>query len=684
MRPYTADAVEPPERASRLPRLRGARLDIVLAIAITLFAGGLRFVRLDEPNSIIPLDETYYAVNAFGYLKHGVDMTCSNGNPAPVLHHGIPCPLKPAGKLDPAFAVHPPVGKWLIAGGIKVFGYNSFGYRAGAALFGTLSVLVLYMLARRLWRNPWIAALAAMLLGIDGLHFVQSRIAMLDIFLAFFVLLAVWLLVEDRERTPPNYRGIRGWRIGAGVSVGLALATKWSAMFVIPMMFVVALVWELDRLSRRRPAFGPPAAPDFAPGTEADPSPEALTEWQPDDLEARDATETFDEPQLPEVTKRFWRDLGNSLWTVVVKASKAAWAARWQIIWAAGSFVLIPLIVYVLSYASWFAAKPAEPVGQGGYRYTAPRCGDPDFTGYVSPVNTKVWNWDVWPASWRSWVCYQREIFDYHKNLKNFDAKGKPIHPYLTRAWSWPWIGRPTAHAFDSQGKGNPKQAEILGLPNPAVWFAAFFLALPLCAFWAIRRRDQIAALLLLLFAPFYVPWLVTSRPLFMFYMTPAVAFLILILCHLIHRALEEWSVEKQRILASALLVMPFTPLFIQWFSVPGFTIAIGTNVTPGPQSPATIALKVLAVAGTAVVVWAAVAILYTGRRPGRLLAVYAGFALVLFAYFYPVLASVHIPDTGSGKTGISQAVWQAYGWRSHMWLTADCRSQGIKIACWI
>src|SRR5205807_7040044 len=58
----------------------------------------------------------------------------------------------------------------------------------------------------------------------------------------------------------------------------------------------------------------------------------------------------------------------------------------------------------------------------------------------------------------------------------------QPAHPYFGQGWSWPWIGRPVAHYYASTGQGAAERdSEILGLPNPFIWWPAFaigFLAL--------------------------------------------------------------------------------------------------------------------------------------------------------------------------------------------------------------
>ena len=52
-----------------------------------------------------------------------------------------------------------------------------------------------------------------------------------------------------------------------------------------------------------------------------------------------------------------------------------------------------------------------------------------------------------------------------------------PGHPYYGNAWTWPWIGRPVAHYYQSTGSGSKQlDSEILGLPNPMIWWPGFFI----------------------------------------------------------------------------------------------------------------------------------------------------------------------------------------------------------------
>src|SRR5204862_12889 len=79
------------------------------------------------------------------------------------------------------------LGKWIIATGVSPLGLDPLGYRLPSVICGTVGVLLLYLLALELWGSAWWAGLAAILLSLDGLHIVQSRIAMLDVFLVTFI-----------------------------------------------------------------------------------------------------------------------------------------------------------------------------------------------------------------------------------------------------------------------------------------------------------------------------------------------------------------------------------------------------------------------------------------------------------------------------------------------------------------
>ena len=99
----------------------------------------------------------------------------------------------------PSMIVHPEVGKWVIAAGIKVFGMDPTGWRTASAVVGALMVLLMCRFARRVTGSTVLGLVAGLLLSVDGLQLVLSRLALLDIFLAFFTLCGVHCVVADRS-----------------------------------------------------------------------------------------------------------------------------------------------------------------------------------------------------------------------------------------------------------------------------------------------------------------------------------------------------------------------------------------------------------------------------------------------------------------------------------------------------
>ncbi|MGN9764716.1 dolichyl-phosphate-mannose--protein mannosyltransferase [Micromonospora sp. SD12] len=232
---------------------------VVVAIAAIL-----RFVGLSHPPGKI-FDETYYARDAWGLVDKGVEWNFKDGGPS--------------------YVVHPPLGKWLIGLGEWAFGYSDaehgisvpgqlmttapeFGWRVSAAVVGTLSVLLLVRIGRRMFRSTVLGCAAGLLLALDGFHLVLSRTALLDIFLLFFVLATFGALVLDRDarrrrwaraleagldpgrpgragRPAGGWRNWPWWRLAAGVLFGCACAVKWSALYFLPVFALLVILWEV-------------------------------------------------------------------------------------------------------------------------------------------------------------------------------------------------------------------------------------------------------------------------------------------------------------------------------------------------------------------------------------------------------------------------------------------------------
>lgn len=180
----------PPHVADRLVRWSGWGGPLL----VTLVAGLLRFWKLDQPHAVI-FDETYYAKDAWALVNQGYEGSWPKDVDKQILNDPSSVPIP----TDPGYVVHPPVGKWIIGFGEQLFGFTPFGWRFMVAVLGTISVLLLCRIGRRLFRSTFLGCLAGLLLAVDGLHFVMSRTALLDLIVMFFVLAAFGCLVVDRD-----------------------------------------------------------------------------------------------------------------------------------------------------------------------------------------------------------------------------------------------------------------------------------------------------------------------------------------------------------------------------------------------------------------------------------------------------------------------------------------------------
>jgi dolichyl-phosphate-mannose--protein O-mannosyl transferase len=495
--------------------------------AVTLFAGGLRFYHLSSPHAYV-FDEVYYA-------KDG----CYDA--------GFPykdCKLDRPG--EQTVTVHPPLGRWIIAGGEAAFGNRPFGWRFSSAVAGTLSVTLLAILAYVLFQSVLWAGVAGLLLAAENLNLVQSRISMLDIFVALFVVAGLLFLVLDRRwidrRTaaPPDEQTdaepwdepdlglppdrppspiLRPWRLACGVALGAAMSTKWSGGTALVAAIVLTLGWE----------------------------------------RARRSNAGFDRP----------------LWEAVREEGFGIFLF----------LVLVPVAVYLASYARWFADHH---------------------------------------VNFGDWWALQKSMATFSINLR---AK----HPYASPAWSWILLKRPVAYYYVCQ-KPCTRPAEIIGLGNPLIFWGSIvalvygviawlrgvalrtiarfagqalagalacviafnivFLALAAGAKFGWNAQDALklsvvlavpafGAIFLILLASVgtwqasfvvlsvawqYGPWFFASRTNFLFYMTPITPFLVLA-CVYALRDLSEVRIGLDRVRALApvagFLVVAAVGLFV-------------------------------------------------------------------------------------------------------------------------
>lgn len=205
-------------------RLIGVNWAPIVLGLLVLVSLGCRIIWLDKPTGALIFDEKYY-VNAARVI---LGLPVPEGDPYRDARRG----------LDPN-TEHPPLAKLLMAGSMRLFGDNGWGWRVPSVLFGTLSIPLVYGIARSLGGGKGLALTATFLYAFDNMVFVHSRIGVLDIFLVFFLLAGVYCYLQGHPTL-------------AGLAFVLASLCKIGGMYGLG----VIVGFEALRLLRERLAGG--------------------------------------------------------------------------------------------------------------------------------------------------------------------------------------------------------------------------------------------------------------------------------------------------------------------------------------------------------------------------------------------------------------------------------------------
>ncbi|MCF3135592.1 dolichyl-phosphate-mannose--protein mannosyltransferase [Streptomyces olivochromogenes] len=461
-------------------------------LLVTLMAGLMRFWNLGSPKAVI-FDETYYAKDAWALVHRGFEVNWDKNANDLILQKagyiGIP--------TDAAYVVHPPVGKYVIGLGELIFGFNPFGWRFMTALLGTLSVLLLCRIGRRMFRSTFLGCLAGALMAVDGLHFVMSRTSLLDGVLMFFVLAAFGCLVIDRDKarerlaaalpTDPDGRvrpdayigdtlqlGWRPWRWAAGLLLGLAIGTKWNGLYILAAFCVMALLWDVGArkvAGARRP------------------------------------------------------------YTAVLKHDTGITFV---------ATVPVAIAVYLTSWIGWILS-PTD--GTGGY-----------FRNWAA-TDGKGGSWAFLPDWVRSLWHYEHEVYKFHVGLSSphtyqsnpwsWIVLGRPVS-YFYESPSPGSDGCPA-------DAGQKCAREVLALGTPLLWWTACVAILYVLWRWFFRR-DWRAGAIACGIAAGYLPWfLYQERTIFLFYAVVFVPFLCLAVAMLIGAIIgPPGSTDTRRVIGAA------------------------------------------------------------------------------------------------------------------------------------
>lgn len=214
-------------------------LAVILVAMAALYFYGLAGPPVDPPGFIH--DECYQAFTAHRYAI---------GDPH-AWRWGERDVLEKATKDDLTAAttyewVHPPLAKLVMAGFIRAFGFTPTVFRTGSVLAGLLTVAIALLLGTRLF-GLGVGALAAIVIALDGMFFVLSRVAMNDIYVT--VMLSACVAATYRTWVAPSAGARRGWALVTGLVAGMTIATKWNAAptLIVSGLAVLYTLWRGER-----------------------------------------------------------------------------------------------------------------------------------------------------------------------------------------------------------------------------------------------------------------------------------------------------------------------------------------------------------------------------------------------------------------------------------------------------
>lgn len=128
---------------------------------------------------------------------------------------------------------HPPLGKEIMAIGILLFGMNPFGWRFMGTLFGVLMLPLLYWFSKKMFDNTWVSAATTALFAVDFMHFAQTRIATIDVFVTLFIIAAYLFMFWYTRLSFFDTKLINTFLpLGlCGIAMGLSWASKWTGIY---------------------------------------------------------------------------------------------------------------------------------------------------------------------------------------------------------------------------------------------------------------------------------------------------------------------------------------------------------------------------------------------------------------------------------------------------------------------
>lgn len=283
---------------------------------------------------------------------------------------------------------HPPLGKVIMSWGVSLFGMNPFGWRFAGTMMGILMLPAMYCFGKLLFKKTSWATCLTLLMTLDGMHFVQTRIATIDSYGVFFIILMYLFMYkyytmsfyEDKLYKTFIPLGL------SGIAFGLGAASKWIGIYAGAGLAVIFFITVFRRLH------------EYYRATDA----------------LKGDLSRFTDQQV-----EYLKEIKSTFMPKLIKT----------LLFCVGFFVIIPAIIYCLSYIPYFNA----------------------------PGNKGAWYKTIWEN--------QKYMLNYHGGL------GNDTHFFRSPWYEWPVLGLPMWY-YDGSELAAGQMECISCFGNPLIWWS--------------------------------------------------------------------------------------------------------------------------------------------------------------------------------------------------------------------
>ncbi|MBD5098894.1 MAG: phospholipid carrier-dependent glycosyltransferase [Clostridiales bacterium] len=462
---------------------------------------------LFDEQDIIPAHPTYFNSSYFDEIYH----------PRTALEH--------LNNVYPYEVSHPPLGKLIISVGIMMFGMVPFGWRFMGTLFGVLMVPLLYIFLKNLFGKTPVALCGTALFTFDFMHLVQTRIATIDTYGVFFILVSYYFMY--RWLAVPAGKKLRHYILPLGLSGlfwGIGCASKWTVVYAGAGL---ALLWLLGMMFK---AGDWHEAENEARRTAAPP------ELRQEVTEAmfQEAPPPWERPQVPSFAVHV---VGTILLSVLF-------------------FVIIPLCIYTASYFPYAIARGNEGgfLALAGEALSWPFAQLPQHLDklpkYMEQLAKTMAEEGKTPGLLDRVDSFFKIIPGDSSNPVDIMLKNQHFmltyhqgvhtpHPYESYWYQWIFDGRPILYYRDLDVPG--MKSLFASFNNPLVSWAGL-AAIFGVAIQTVRRKCGKGLFILIALLSQFVPWLPIGRILFAYHYFPTVLFL----CFAIAYLMDDMMTRKR------------------------------------------------------------------------------------------------------------------------------------------